>query len=158
MRVSSCILAALLLVALSTGADAALDLLLRRLRHSWQLPNFASPPPRLAWLQPLLAALRLSWKLLLAGQAPAVTLRGDVLPKRAHGFARDDLAADRGLDRHLEHMRRDQLLELFRHGAAAALGASAMHQHSQCVDRFAVDQHLQLDQLGGAIIGQVIIE
>src|SRR6266851_2194989 len=71
----------------------------------------------------LLAFLLLLQKLSFARDVAAVALCRDVLAQRAHGFARDHLAADRRLDRNLEHVRRDQLLHLLDHGAAAALRA-----------------------------------
>src|ERR1700758_3148607 len=54
----------------------------------------------------LLAFLLLLQKFSFAGDVAAVALRGDVLAQRAHGLARDHLAADRRLDRDLEHVRR----------------------------------------------------
>src|SRR5579872_6635130 len=56
----------------------------------------------------LLAFLLLVQKFALARHVAAITLCRHVLAERTHGFARDDLAADRGLDRHLEHVWRDQ--------------------------------------------------
>src|SRR4029078_11490358 len=70
----------------------------------------------------LLAFLLLLQKFALARDVAAVAFCGDVLAYRADGFAGDDLAADRGLDRNHEHVRRDQLLHLLDHGAAAAFG------------------------------------
>src|ERR1700752_3197334 len=69
----------------------------------------------------LLAFLLLLQKLALTRDVAAVALCGDVLAQRAHGLARDHLAADRRLDWDLEHVRRDQLLHLLDHGAAAPL-------------------------------------
>src|SRR5262249_2413090 len=51
-------------------------------------------------------------QLALAGDVAAVALRGDVLAHGAERLARNHLAAERGLDRHLEHLPRDELLEL----------------------------------------------
>src|SRR5215470_7610394 len=68
----------------------------------------------------LLAFLLLLQKLALTRDVTAVALGRDVFAERAHGLARDHLAADGGLDRHLEHMRRNELFQLLRHGAAAA--------------------------------------
>src|SRR3979411_200239 len=73
----------------------------------------------------LLAFLLLLQKLAFAGYVAAVAFCGDVLAQRAHRFARDYLAADRGLDRNLEHVRRDQFLHLLRHGGAADFVAFA---------------------------------
>src|ERR1700748_2283104 len=61
----------------------------------------------------LLAFLLLLQKLALAGDVAAVAFGGDILAQRAHGLARDHLAADRRLDRDLEHVRREVRLSLF---------------------------------------------
>src|SRR5207253_721907 len=52
----------------------------------------------------LLAFLLLLQELALARHVAAVALGGHVLAERAHGLARDHLAADRRLDRDLEHV------------------------------------------------------
>src|SRR5215472_10075151 len=54
----------------------------------------------------LLAFLLLLQKFAFARDVAAVAFRGDVLAQRAHGLASDHLAADRRLDRNLEHVRR----------------------------------------------------
>src|SRR6202171_1308007 len=66
----------------------------------------------------LLAFLLLLQKFALTRDVAAVALCGDVLAQRADGLARDHFAADRGLDRDLEHVRRDQFLHPLDHGAA----------------------------------------
>ena len=65
-------------------------------------------------LHALLALLLLLEELLLARDVAAVALRGDVLADRLHRRARDDAAADRGLDRDVEHLPRHDLLHLRR--------------------------------------------
>src|SRR6266403_4732769 len=75
----------------------------------------------------LLAFLLFLQKFSLTRDVAAVTLRGDILAQRAHGLAGDHLAADRRLDRDLEHVRRDQFLHLLDHGAAAPFRALAVH-------------------------------
>src|ERR1700710_1317320 len=82
----------------------------------------------------LLAFLLLLQKFALSCDVAAVAFGGDVLAQRADGFAGDDLAAYRRLDRDYEHVRRDQLLHLLDHGAAAAFGAGLVHQHRQRID------------------------
>src|ERR1700741_1878521 len=77
----------------------------------------------------LLALLLLVEELALAGGVAAVALGGHVLAQRADRLAGDDAAADRRLDRDLEHVRRDQLLHLLDHAAAAHLGAVAVDEH-----------------------------
>src|SRR5256885_10323209 len=81
----------------------------------------------------LLAFLLLLQELALARHVAAVALGGHVLAERAHGLARDHLAADRRLDRDLEHVRRDQFLPLLDHGAAAPFRALAGHEPRQRV-------------------------
>src|SRR6185369_14909274 len=112
---------------------------------------------------PVLAHLLFAFLLLveqfaLARGVAAVALGGDVLAEGAHGLACDDLAADGGLDRYHEHVRRDQFFQLLGHGAAARLSARAMDEHGERVDRVAVHQHLQLHQVGDFVIGEVIVE
>src|SRR5207342_3942123 len=95
----------------------------------------------------LFTFLLLVEQLALARGVAAVAFGGDVLAEGAHGLARDDLAAYRSLDRHLEHVRRNELLELFRHGAAAAFRTGLMNQHRKRIDGLAVDQHLQFHEI-----------
>src|SRR5580698_9046141 len=59
-----------------------------------------------------LALFLLVEELALAGDVAAVAFRGHVLAQRADGFARDDLAADGGLNRDNEHVARDQLFQI----------------------------------------------
>ena len=65
-------------------------------------------------LHPLLALFLLLEQLALAGDVAAVALGEHVLAHRPDRLAGDDPAADRGLDRHLEHLARDQLAQLLR--------------------------------------------
>src|SRR5688572_30809604 len=61
-------------------------------------------------LHALLALLLLLEELLLTGGVAAVALGQHVLAHRLDGRAGDDLRAHRGLDRHVEHLPRDQVL------------------------------------------------
>src|SRR5579863_107090 len=106
----------------------------------------------------LLAFLLLLQKFALSRDVAAIAVRGDVLAQGAHGFARDDLAADRRLDRNLEHVGRDQLLHLLDHGAAAAFRARLVNQHRERIHRLVVDQDLHLDEIGRLVVGEVIVE
>src|ERR1700748_3810467 len=67
----------------------------------------------------LLAFLLLLQNLALARDVAAVAFGGGVLAPRPGGFTRNPFAADRRLDRDLEHVRRDQLFHLLDHGASA---------------------------------------
>src|SRR4029078_7877178 len=63
----------------------------------------------------LLAFLLLLQQLALTRDVAAVALGEHVLALGLHGLAGDDLATDRGLDRHIEHLPRDQFLQLLAH-------------------------------------------
>src|SRR6266850_3498337 len=77
-------------------------------------------------LHPSLAFLLFFQELSLAGDVAAVALRQHVLPHRRDRLARDHLAADRRLQRHLEHLPRDDRLELLDKFATLHLGFAAM--------------------------------
>src|SRR5690349_10305879 len=64
---------------------------------------------------PLLALFLLLQKLALSGRVAAVAFGGHVLAQGGDGLSRDDLAADRGLDRDLEHVARDQVFQALAH-------------------------------------------
>src|SRR5262245_36479574 len=66
----------------------------------------------------LLAFLLLLEQLALTRDVAAVALGEHVLALGLHRFAGDHLAADRGLDRHVEHLPRDQFLQLLAHARA----------------------------------------
>src|SRR6185503_20826095 len=63
-------------------------------------------------LHPLLAFFLLFQELALAGDVAPVALGQHVLPHRPDLLAADDIGTNGRLDRHFEHMARDQLLEL----------------------------------------------
>src|SRR3989344_163795 len=74
----------------------------------------------------LLAFFLFLEELALAGNVAAVAFREHVLTKRFQSLARDDLRADRGLDRDFVHMLRNQFLQLLREVAAAVLRVRAV--------------------------------
>src|SRR5690242_16583996 len=78
----------------------------RQERLLWDLDR---PDP----LHPLLAFLLLLEQLPLAGDVPTVALGEHVLPHGPDRLARDHVGADGRLDRDLEHLARDQLLQPF---------------------------------------------
>src|SRR6476620_7737766 len=67
----------------------------------------------------LLALLLLLQQLALAADVAAIALGGNILGERADRLARDDAAADRGLDGDLEQLLGDQVLQLLADAAAA---------------------------------------
>src|SRR5687768_6841377 len=78
-------------------------------------------------LHPLLAFLLLLEQLALAGDVAAVALGEHVLAHRADVLPRDHASPDRGLDRHLELLPRDQLLELAGQHHAIGVRRVAVH-------------------------------
>jgi hypothetical protein len=97
-------------------------------------------------------------ELLLAADVAAIAFGRHVLAQRRDRLARDDLAADRGLDRDLEEVAGDEVLQALAHAAAAGLGAGAVDDHAERVDRLAVDQDAHLDEVALAVADLVIVE
>ena len=84
-----------------------------------------------------------SSSLRLRRDVAAVAFREHVLAQRLHRLARDDAAADRRLDRDVEHLPRNELAHLRRERLAALVGGVAVHDHRQRIDRFAVDEDVE---------------
>jgi hypothetical protein len=105
----------------------------------------------------LFALLLLVEELALAGDVAAVAFRGDVLAHLAHVVAGDDLAADRGLDRDLEHLRRDDLGELLAQVAALPLGLGPVHDARKGVHRLAVHEDVHLHQVGRPVLAELVV-
>src|SRR5208282_3610764 len=104
-------------------------------------------PPDL--FHPLLAFLLLLEQLAFSRDIAAVTFGGDVLTQRLDGFTRDNLGADRGLNRDFEHLARDQLAHLFAHRPAPFVGLVAMHDNRKRVHHLAIDSKVRLNQRPG---------
>src|SRR5947209_20326467 len=109
-------------------------------------------------LHPLLAFLLLLEQLALARDVAAVALGEHVLAQRLHRLARDDAAADRRLDRHLEHLARNELAHLRRQRAAALVRRVAMDDDRQRVHRIAVDENVELHERRRPVAGHMIVE
>ena len=106
----------------------------------------------------LLALFLLFEELALAGDVAAVAFGGHVLAHGGDGLAGDDLAADGRLDRDLEHVAGDQVLQLLAHEAAALFGRGAVDQHGERVDRLLVDEDRHLDEIALPVTGQLVVE
>ena len=107
---------------------------------------------------PLFAFLLFFQQLFLSGDVAAVALGKDVLAECLARFAGDDFAADGCLNRHLEHLTRDVLLELFCHLAGTGIGAVGMDDKGEGVHHLAADHDVQLDQLGLLVAGKFIVK
>src|SRR5260370_5508656 len=95
---------------------------------------------------PLLAFLLLLEQLSFSRDIAAVTFGGNVLAQRLDGFARDNLGADAGLNRHFEHLARDQFAHLFAQRPAPFVSLVAMHDYRKRVDHLALDPNIQFNQ------------
>src|SRR6476620_4103602 len=109
-------------------------------------------------LHPLLAGLLLLEQLALAADVTAVALGEDVLADRADRLAGDHARADRGLDRHLELLARDQVLELAGHHHAVGVGGVAVDDRAERVDRLALEQDVDLHQVGRLLARALVVE
>src|SRR6266508_996439 len=109
-------------------------------------------------LHAFLALLLLLEQLALARDVAAVALGGDVLAHGLDGLPRDDPAADGGLDGHLEHLARDHAAQLLDQRLASLVGRVAVHDDAERVDGIAVEEDVELDQVGGPEVGEVVVE
>ena len=82
----------------------------------------------------LLALFLLLQKLALAGRVAAVAFGGNVLAEGRDGFAGDDLAADRGLDRELEQVPWEQVFQPLEDAAAAGFGVAVSNPKKRRCD------------------------
>ncbi|MBG9887033.1 hypothetical protein ABE10_10920, partial [Bacillus toyonensis] len=99
-------------------------------------------------LHALLAFLLLLQELALSGDVAAVALGEHVLADRADRLSRDDPGTDRGLDRHLELLPRDELAQPLGHHRAVAVGLVTMHDRAEGVDLLTLEQDVDLDEVG----------
>src|SRR5262247_2473353 len=109
-------------------------------------------------LHALLTLLLLLEELALARDVAAVALGGHVLAHGLHGFPRDDAAADGRLDGDLEHLTGDDATELLHQHLAPLVGLVAVHDDAEGVDRVAIEQDVQLDQIRDPEVGELVVE
>ena len=106
----------------------------------------------------LLAFLLLFQQLLLPADVAAVALGQHVLPHGLDGLAGDDLAADGRLDGDLEELAGDVLLQLFADLPGAAVGLVPVDDEGQGVHLLAVEQQIDLDQVGSAVVQELVVQ
>src|SRR5271166_1123343 len=107
---------------------------------------------------PLLAFLLLLEQLTFSRDVAAVTFGGDVLTQRLDRFARDNLGADRGLNRDFEHLAWNQLAHLFAQRAAPFVGLVAMHDNRKGVHHLAVNPNIQFNQRTGTEVQKLVVQ
>ena len=91
-------------------------------------------------------------------QVAAVTLGRDILAQGFNSGPRDDLCADRRLDRDLVHLARDEFFHSLCQCPAAVLRDIAVYDNRKCIDTFTVDKYIKLDQRRLLEANKMIIE
>src|SRR2546422_635814 len=109
-------------------------------------------------LHPLLSLFLLFEQLALARDVTAVALGGDVLAQGADRLAGDHLRPDRGLDHDLEQLARDQLPQLLGDLLAPLVRLVAVDDDRERVHGFAVEQHVELEEIGRAVLEELVVE
>src|SRR5438094_8949995 len=109
-------------------------------------------------LHALLSLFLLLEQLALARHVAAVALRRDVLAQRADRLPGDHLRADRGLDHDLEQLPRDQLAQLLGDLLAPLVRLVPMNDHGKRVHGVAVEQHVELDELGRPVLLELVVQ
>src|ERR1700687_655579 len=109
-------------------------------------------------LHALFAFFLLFEEFALAGNVAAVALGQNVLADGRNRLAGDHSAADGRLDRHLEHLPRNELSQARHQFASAFKRHFAVNDQRQRIDRFARDQHIQFDEVGFAVARKVIVQ
>ena len=97
-------------------------------------------------------------ELALARDVAAVALGDHVLAAGLDRLAGDDAPADRGLDGHVEQLARDELAQLLGHAPPVLVSPVAMHDGRERVDGDAVEQDVDLGEVGAAIAGRLVVE
>src|ERR1035441_7743405 len=106
----------------------------------------------------LLAFFLLLQLLALARNIAAITFRNNVLANGVHGFTGDDLGADGGLDRHLEHLAGNEFPHFGNQKFPAFVGEVTVHDDGERVHGFTGNQDVELHHWRFPIVGQMVIE
>src|SRR6185437_15406528 len=109
-------------------------------------------------LHALLSFLLLFEELALARHVAAVAFGEHVLAERFDGSSRDYFGADSGLDDDLEQLARDELFELVGHLASPLVRFVTVDDDRERVDGVAVDEHVELDEVAGAVFEHLVVE
>ena len=105
-----------------------------------------------------LPSLLLLEQLALATDVAAVALGEHVLALGLDRLAGDHARADRGLDGYVEHLSWDELAQLRDHRLAVLVGAVAVHDRGEGVDRLAVEQDVDLHEVADLQVGGLVVQ
>ena len=106
----------------------------------------------------LFALLLLFQQLLLPGDVAAVALCQHVLPHGLQGLPGDDLAADGGLDGHLEKLTGDVVLQLLAQPSGPGIGLVPVGDEAEGVHLISVQEKVHLYQITGPVFGKLIVQ
>src|SRR5699024_4284895 len=106
----------------------------------------------------LLALLLLLEELALSADVAAVALRQHVLADGADRLAGDDARSDRRLDRNLVLLSRNELAKALGHRRAVRVRLVAVHDGAERVDAVALQQDVDLDEVGLLGSGGLVVE
>src|SRR5215467_87509 len=109
-------------------------------------------------LHALLARLLLLEQLAFSRDVAAVAFRQHVLAQRFHRLARDDMRAYGRLHRDVEHLPRDQLAHPRDQIPPPVRGVLAVDHERERVDPLAVDEDVELDHIGRAVLPELVVE
>src|SRR5712692_10466683 len=93
----------------------------------------------------------------LACHVAAIAFGQHILAHRRDRLARDDLPADRRLERDLVELPRDYRLELLDQAAALELGLASVCDERQRVNRLAGHEHVELHELAFAETDHLVV-
>ncbi len=94
----------------------------------------------------------------LAGDVAAVAFGENVFAHGADGFAGDDFAADGCLDGNFEELAGDEVFEFRDECAADFVGVLGVGDDGEGIDGLAVDEDVDFDEAGGAVLLDLVIE
>ena len=97
-------------------------------------------------------------QLFLPGDVAAVALGQHILPHGLHRLPGDDLAANGRLDRHLEELPGDVLLELFAQPPGPGVGLVPVGDEAQGVHLLPVEEEVHLHQVAGLVLVQLVVQ
>src|SRR2546430_8692609 len=81
-----------------------------------------------------------------------------LLLEKKNVLARDYLSADRRLDAHVEHLLGDETTQLVDEKATDVLRLVAVHDDRKRVDERARDEDVETHEVGGAVLGELVVK
>ena len=105
-----------------------------------------------------LALFLLFQQLALAGDVASVALGGYVFAQGGDGFAGDDFGAYGCLYGNFVLLAGQQFFQFFADFAAKGFGLAAVYQGRERIHRLAVEEDVQFDQVGAAVVYGGIVE